>query len=1294
MSPSPYTSTCLNGEWQFCPLANPTPLETLPVAPAWESEPLRVPSSWRWSFDVKAEFQPYDLFGYPAAWNDAPAGLLRRKFVADQRPGERTWLIFHGVLQRWQVFVNGQSLPLQNESYLPVEFDVTDLLRPGENELTLWCGPWERIPTETGDKVIVPNGSWFAGLARGPWQDVFVETRPAAWIRDVFVQTSVRQGKIVVEVTVENRGDEIFRGSVKAVIPNASPVLEQGITISKGESATVRLESPWADAHLWSPENPHLYSLETTLENGTQINAENADQNQLPRLSASIRVQDSQITRFGFREIWIEGDHFVLNGTRLNPRGDAWHYQGFVYQTPDYARNWYRASKETGVNFIRLHAQPYPEFFLDVADEEGMLIVDESAIYGSSKATLSDDPRFLSNCRAHLERLVRRDRNHPSVIVWSLQNEMRWVDGRDGYCAAIPGLTAAMRTLDPTRPISYDGDNRLVPAEWCDIISMHYNIDGTIEGWRNSLTPGPSPAGRGEKPLIFGEHGPYHYISPQTCTDLGGPEAYTSYERCLWAIGENERLFLEYARREGAAVTPFNIVHYSHWTLPAAHTPLAWERLDTPGPKPRRIPAHTLTIHNGLVDAPRHLPNPAYEPVQRAFQPVAFFADELDTHFYAGPLNRHFSIYNDTERPAHVRLVWSLADGEKTVQTGETAFAQPPGERVAWEHTFNLPIGHLTLAIQLYHGNELRAESEFTYTIHAPIQPLDAAGKRIAYLGEASRYARLRQWLTGLESLAQVDAASLEALDVLVIGAFYRAPAGIQAPLGEFVARGGVLIVLEQDQFTLGELSLSGRKFFSAFPNPPEHPIFAGLSAEDLRFWTPDNPHSPGWNGLVRNAFHKPSQGDLEILLECGEGYFGWGGLLWTPLVAYRHGAGRAICCQVALEEYADTVPQAAILLRNLLAYALTRPQAPSAQVINLDPDDPRLPALLDSGATILLNPVEPRYQGVLRQLTGLPIVITEAPTYQLAKSLNHPITQSLTAFDLSLLERVTYTPPSYSNRLIARHALEIPGAQPLFESVHAPWEDYFVRGKDGEPIKMAVATLNRIADFTPAIYAAVLPVGKGQLVFCQVLKDVESPKIQRIYNRLLANLGAEIRTELFSHQKQATDYGIEAFMGLGRAEHQDLAAMTAYFTDENYALNNLGEGVYGWMVRLEKRDGVINIPNSAGQTWFLTCFIESEINRDPEKRASGVLPDSSIVPDLFIEANCSVQLFVNGRDFLDAQAPSQTSVKVEDIPLRQGINRLALVCRAAGEDIRLNAWFMNKYAEPVPGLRYPLTLD
>ena len=145
---------------------------------------------------------------------------------------------------------------------------------------------------------------------------------------------------------------------------------------------------------------------------------------------------------------------------------------------------------------------------------------------------------------------------------------------------------------------------------------------------------------------------------------------------------------------------------------------------------------------------------------------------------------------------------------------------------------------------------------------------------------------------------------------------------------------------------------------------------------------------------------------------------------------------------------------------------------------------------------------------------------------------------------------------------------------------------------------------------------------------------------------------------------------------------------MQAYFSSPEYALNNLGEGVFGWMLRLEQQAGVITIPNSSGQTWFLTVFIDSEINRDPARRESGVLPDSSIVPDLWIEANSPLTVFLNGQILIENASPVVGGFKVGDALLQKGINRLVIIARVGATDFQIRAWLLSKFGEPVSGIK------
>lgn len=258
--------------------------------------------------------------------------------------------------------------------------------------------------------------------------------------------------------------------------------------------------------------------------------------------------------------------------------------------TEAYIRNWYRICHTAGINSIRLHAEPYPSDYVRIADEEGMLIVDETAIYGSGKSMQADHPAYVENCRQHVRRLVQRDKNHPSVILWSLQNEMRWVDGRDGFKQYMPGLIAEIRELDPTRLVIAEGDNRLLPKACTEVESRHYNIDGTISQWDRTV------------PLTFGEHGGWWYICPQNSSMYNGLQAYRGTDESTAGLALKERLFVEYARRQGVSgISTFNFAHYFMRPMPEQNLTLPPSEPGTPGVKPECVPAYSLSINNGLL---------------------------------------------------------------------------------------------------------------------------------------------------------------------------------------------------------------------------------------------------------------------------------------------------------------------------------------------------------------------------------------------------------------------------------------------------------------------------------------------------------------------------------------------------------------------------------------------------------------------------------------------------------------------------------------------------------------------
>ena len=180
----------------------------------------------------------------------------------------------------------------------------------------------------------------------------------------------------------------------------------QQISLKSGEVHTVTLSAK-VDGRLkpWSPESPSLYGL-------------------VVEIDSSVRPVDRHFTRFGWRQLAIKGRELLLNGRKIQMFGDLLHPFGPFINSRRYVWAWYRMIKDMHGNAVRPHAQPHPRHFLDLADEMGLLVLDETALFGSSLQLDFETPAAWDRFAEHFDALVLRDRNHPSVFGWSFGNEL------------------------------------------------------------------------------------------------------------------------------------------------------------------------------------------------------------------------------------------------------------------------------------------------------------------------------------------------------------------------------------------------------------------------------------------------------------------------------------------------------------------------------------------------------------------------------------------------------------------------------------------------------------------------------------------------------------------------------------------------------------------------------------------------------------------------------------------------------------------------------------------------------
>ncbi|MFD9187252.1 glycoside hydrolase family 2 TIM barrel-domain containing protein [Streptomyces phaeochromogenes] len=489
-------SRSLNGSWRF--RLSPTASVTEDFAAdgfvddGWDSIP--VPSHWVLEGDGAYGRPIYTNIQFPFPIDpphvpdENPTGDYRRHFdvPADWSDAERVVLRFDGVESLFRVWVNGVEIGSASGSRLAHEFDVTSAVRTGDNVIAVRVHQWS-----AASYVEDQDQWWLPGIFR----DVTLIARPAGGIEDVWLRTCFDHA----------RG----RGSVEAEITADATAFPVTLRIPE-----LGVEHVWAapadvapldvtGVEPWSAERPRLYeaTVSTAAEN------------------IALRV--------GFRTVEIRGDRFLVNGSRVVFHGVNRHEthpeRGRVFDE-EHAREDLARMKRFNVNAIRTsHYPPHPRL-LDLADELGFWVVLECDLetHGFDKVgwvgNPSDDPAWREAYLDRIRRTVERDKNHPSIVIWSLGNE----SGTGGNLAA---MSAWVHARDTGRPVHYEGD---YTGEYTDIYSrMYASVPETeqigADGTRSALlncTPAQSARQR-TKPFLLCEYA--HAMG-------NGPGAFDQYE--------------------------------------------------------------------------------------------------------------------------------------------------------------------------------------------------------------------------------------------------------------------------------------------------------------------------------------------------------------------------------------------------------------------------------------------------------------------------------------------------------------------------------------------------------------------------------------------------------------------------------------------------------------------------------------------------------------------------------------------------------------------------------------------
>jgi len=859
---------------------------------------------------------PYDAWEQVAvpgtiSGTDGRCAWFRKRFtIPASMAGRRLLLHFGGVKYNSRVLLNGQHVGGHFGGYDPFAVDITAGARVGEeNEVLLGCcdwtgifshpvdfakapADWDALRAYPKDAVLAPIGGVYNEF--GPWDDVKLRAEPFIYVDRVAITTSVRERRIDVEYTLRNATPDAVTVDLAARVEDPSGpqrLRADGIRIRPGASARAKVGAPWRNPRLWSHEDAYLYDLVTWLRCG--------DDN-----------VDWVRTRFGFREFWVDGAELYLNGSKIHLlASSAWpmHHLKDREAVRDF---WTRLKAGNNIAF-RTHTQPWRRVFYDVADEVGVLVIPEGAVWNDDEVYRVNDPVFWLHYARHLRAMVDQYRNHPSVVMYSLENEMYGARQNEGNAFAteqLAELGRRMKRWDPTRPITYESDGD--PLGVADVVGIHYPHEypdftqyPNTGWWLDGGTRGVGQyGGKADglwrwdrlKPLYIGEFLWVPSSDPSWDTVLMGDRAYSDPARYHnLAKAQAWSMQIEAYRDQGVnGICP--------WTL----------------------------VEGGALDDT----NPLYVAQRQAFRPIAAFPRQYNANFYGGDeVDRDLAVHNDVLSSSDLDLTWELLVDGKRAARGDEELTLAPGERTHARILFRVPrVANRTpldLVLRVHRDGELRFEE------HYPGAAWPRSGVAIP------RRARVVVYdpAGGLEGLIGAEATRIASLGtlpappaVLVIGAgaFPGDPRGLprlgivgetDQALAAFVREGGRVLVLHQVAYPswIGTGRLTNQASTMTFAQMPDHPVLRGITDRDLKWWASPG-GAPADHLVTGDECARPTNGAFRAIVVSGSA----GGIAHAPLLELPRGRGVLLLCQMLVQEKASVEPVAARLLANLLDYA------------------------------------------------------------------------------------------------------------------------------------------------------------------------------------------------------------------------------------------------------------------------------------------------------------------------------------------------------------------------------------
>ena len=869
------------------------------------------------------------LESYGFDWKSTTTAWYRHHLILPEEIGGRRFeLCFDAIAKACEVWFNGVVVGTHIGMFGEIRCDVSTLAKAGLNTLAVKVLRNPARLTPKDDRIVglaesvEVTQSMISSLPTdiichdpaGIWQPVRLIVTRNIFVRDVFVQPTLNGARLDIEIgalatELRNRISVgyVVRSQETGDVLTAS---EKEVEGEAGILASVRLDLPNVKPALWHPESPHLYEVEI-------------------QISQDGHLLDRHTTTFGFRTFTISGNQFLLNGKPYWLRGAGHFPHGLRPNDRELARHFVHLAREGNVRATRFHVAPLTKVWADETDRQGMLVSFEGIWPWLMLKGDLPDPVLLDIWHDDFAALIRKYRNHPSVVLWTVNNEMKfYLFDRENKellrhkWAIVTRMIKTMRALDPTRPVIADSGyvRKQYMEDYENIVLKEGFDDGDVDD-------------------VHQYYGWYH---PSFTTAFGGEFAKT--------LSSPDRPFISqelssgYPRNDDGAPVRFYL--FKHGTPQALVGDYAFEHQNptyflkrlafiakNTGEAIRRTNRAEVAgimhfayltwfqnVHDEKTIRPWTAP---YHAIKSTLQPVLISAEFFSPHFFHGDtaaLKLH--IINDAADGIDLvpgTLEWSVIGETGTILScGAIPTPEVPyysnrtlATQIELPSSESLP-GRCEARLQfrLVSGGKIMSDNSYEIVLGSRswARPMNDGFVEEIWLHDPDNAYQETFSELPVVPLADFSELSRRHIPIAVVTGSKTELRENLSFLLNYVKSGGRLLLLNTGDLLcelLPEVVKSWRPVDGQIVNLkfPESPIFSGIDPLDLAWLNCGPGVSPvACNGVFQVDTHNPA---VTVLAEFCDfhNYLAKPNdivsLSGTPLFEYQLGRGRILCCEI-----------------------------------------------------------------------------------------------------------------------------------------------------------------------------------------------------------------------------------------------------------------------------------------------------------------------------------------------------------------------------------------------------------